>query len=335
MKNNLHNALWLLIFAFFVSTMLTGCGGGGNGEKTTSGGNGEKTTSDDNGTEQQPESFRLHWPVPGVDGVDWVINNYVDLDPGPGLRDYREGTKVYDGHNGVDIDVPNFRWMDNDFPILAAAAGRITALHDGEYDRNVSCVGDWNFVEITHLNELRSIYGHLKKGSVEISIGQEVKAGQELGVIGSSGCSTAPHLHFELRSKSGEVIDPFLEKLWRDPPHYDRPLTLMDYNVQDGMITGVDDVKDPPPNIDSIFVGSTLGVGLSAAGGDRGDELRVVLRSGNNGQEYDRRVTFQKEHRHSYWYWNIIVSVPPGIWRMEVHVNGESVADHEITVMNR
>ena len=54
----------------------------------------------------------------------------------------------------------------------------------------------------------------------------------------------------------------FLEKLWRDPPHYDRPLTLMDYNVQDGMITGVDDLKDPPPNIDSIFVGSTLGVGF-------------------------------------------------------------------------
>ena len=55
---------------------------------------------------------RLAWPVQGVALRDWVINNYVDLDPTGGLRDYRGGAKVYDGHRGTDIDVPNFRWMD-------------------------------------------------------------------------------------------------------------------------------------------------------------------------------------------------------------------------------
>ena len=207
-----------------------------------------------------PEPFRLHLPLLGVEGVDWVISYYVDLDPEPGFRDYRGGKKVYNEHRGTDFSVPNFRWMDDkdkDSRVVAAADGRITKLHDGEFDRNVaqnvdqavsSCAGRWNFVEITHLNGLRSIYGHLKKDSVEVSVGQQVKAGQKLGVIGSSGCSTAPHLHLELRSESGEVIDPFLEKLWRNPPHYDRPLTLMDYILQDGPITGIDNMRDPPPS---------------------------------------------------------------------------------------
>ena len=286
---------------------------------------------------QPPEPFRLDLPVTGVEGVDWVISYYVDLDPEPGFRDYRGGKKVNNEHRGTDFSVPNFRWMDDKEKekvsrVVAAADGRITALHDGELDRNVaqnvdqavlSCTRRWNFVEITHLNGLRSIYGHLKKGSVEVSVGQQVNTGQKLGVIGSSGCSSAPHLHLELRSESGEVIDPFFEKLWRDPPHYDRPLTLMDYILQDGPVTGIDNMRDPPQaNIDSIFVGSTLGVGLWAAGADIGDELRVVLSSGNNRIEYDRVVTFQEEYPQSYWYWDFNVTDHTGIWRMQVYIKG-------------
>lgn len=102
------------------------------------------------------DPIRFAWPMPGVALEDWVINNYVDLDPTPGLLDYRGGEKVYDGHKGTDIDVPNFRWMDADFPILAAAAGTVTRIRDGEYDRNTSCIGKGNLVEVTHSDETRA-----------------------------------------------------------------------------------------------------------------------------------------------------------------------------------
>ena len=64
----------------------------------------------------------LRWPVPGVRGKDWVLQHYVDHDPGPALRDYLGGTRTYDGHKGTDIAVPNFRWMDNGFPRVVCGA---------------------------------------------------------------------------------------------------------------------------------------------------------------------------------------------------------------------
>lgn len=163
---------------------------------------------------------RLEWPVQGVRGVDWAICQYVDLAPGRNqLRDYRGGINTYDGHKGVDICVPNLRWMDKGFQIRSAAAGRVTAMHDQAFDRTLltdfdfSSCGMWNFVEVTHSDGSRALYGHLKTRSVAVSVGQRVSPGQVLGVIGSSGCSLSPHLHFELRRANGAVVDPFLEKL--------------------------------------------------------------------------------------------------------------------------
>jgi hypothetical protein len=65
---------------------------------------------------ETPSSTALLWPVAGLEGRDWVINNYVDLDATSGTLDYTgcrgSEAKTYNGHNGIDIDVPNFRWMD-------------------------------------------------------------------------------------------------------------------------------------------------------------------------------------------------------------------------------
>ncbi|MDE2712652.1 MAG: M23 family metallopeptidase, partial [Acidobacteriota bacterium] len=128
-----------------------------------------------------------------------MIQSYVDLDPGPGRRDYRDGDRTYNGHDGTDIHSPNFRWMDRDLPpVLAAASGRVTRAHDGEFDRHSAWTDvPWNYVEITHADGSRAIYGHLKKGSLTVSLGQTVDTGQQLAVVGSSGGSTRPHLHFE------------------------------------------------------------------------------------------------------------------------------------------
>ena len=281
----------------------------------------------------------LAWPVGGEEGLDWVINRYVDLDPGPGRRDYRGGDRTFNGHGATDIHSPNFRWMDRDLPlVLAAASGRVTRAHDGEFDRHSAWTdGPWNYVEITHADGSRAIYGHLKYGSLTVSLGQTVDTGQQLAVVGSSGGSTRPHLHFEVRSSDNRVLDPFLEEMWADPPAYDPPLSVMDYHVQRGFITfrqdiGLREFTDPPPNIDSIAVGEAMAIGLSLAGGRTDESVRIALRDGFGSVRGDW-ILSSDYAGHRLGWWNTTVLSDPGSWEITVQVNGETVRTHPLRVL--
>ncbi len=86
--------------------------------------------------------------------------------------------------------------------VHATAAGRVTiAGWDGGYG---------NMVEIDHGNGLATRYGHLSQ--IDVHVGDEVRIGQIIGLIGSTGRSTGPHLHYETRV-NGEPVNPekFLE----------------------------------------------------------------------------------------------------------------------------
>lgn len=81
--------------------------------------------------------------------------------------------------------------------IRSTAAGRI--VHAGPMG------GYGNMVEVDHGNGLATRYGHMSE--VLVTEGQEIKAGAVLGRIGSTGRSTGPHLHYEVRI-DGEAVDP-------------------------------------------------------------------------------------------------------------------------------
>lgn len=94
-------------------------------------------------------------------------------------------------HAGVDYDI------GAGSPVLAAGAGAIAwSAPRGGYG---------NLVVIDHGNGLATLYAHLARSDVRI--GQPVKAGDRLGAVGSTGLSTGPHLHFEVRAK-GLPVDP-------------------------------------------------------------------------------------------------------------------------------
>lgn len=97
-------------------------------------------------------------------------------------------------------------------PIYAAGSGRVAAIHGSEPDnrsfnqaelpiRETAYGG--NYVIIDHLNGEYSWFGHLKQGSVRVTIGQQVKQGEIIAQMGASGDSLFPHLHYELRSGVG------------------------------------------------------------------------------------------------------------------------------------
>ena len=97
-------------------------------------------------------------------------------------------------------------------PVYAAGAGRVVDVHDGEADNRRfdpteftkrPTVGGGNYVVIDHLNGEFSWFGHLKQGSVRVKRGQALKQGDILGLIGASGDSLFPHLHYELRTGPG------------------------------------------------------------------------------------------------------------------------------------
>ncbi len=274
-------------------------------------------------------STLLGWPVTGTEGREWVINSYVDIDPSNGIQDYTGATgstaKTSNGHLGIDIDSPNFRWMDDGVPtVVAAAGGVVTSLRDSEPDRNTSCAGLPNFVHVRHPDGLLALYYHLKRGSVAVTVGQQVSAGDILGVAGSSGCSFAAHLHFELRDAANNVVDPFRSGLWAAPPAYTPPIALMDLVTAAGGMT-LQQIKDPSPNVTSIPRGSILGVGVSMANGGPGDVIRLVITDPANVTVADNSLPFTIAHRHSYWLWNTQLTSTQGAWTVSFHINGAMI----------
>ncbi len=122
----------------------------------------------------------MQWPVPGnyevTSGFGWRIH------PILGYRRF---------HAGIDISAPGGSG------IIASGSGTvISAGYSGGYG---------NVTMIDHGNGVVSVYAH--QSSIDVSVGSTVSKGQRIGSVGSTGLSTGPHLHFEVRI-NGNPVDP-------------------------------------------------------------------------------------------------------------------------------
>jgi murein DD-endopeptidase MepM/ murein hydrolase activator NlpD len=187
-------------------------------------------------SEPTPLQFRV--PIE----ESWLIYDHTmgfDHDPvdyGDGLEsitctayDGRSFPACYDGHDGTDYElVGGFPAMDEgSATIVAAAAGEVIQAQDGNYDRCHLNIETWepdcdghpvkaNRVHIRHDSGHVTYYLHMRKDSVLVTVGQWVEAGEALGRVGSSGRSTAPHLHFEVDDPDGKPLDPYAGE-WSQP----------------------------------------------------------------------------------------------------------------------
>ncbi|WP_018887639.1 murein hydrolase activator EnvC family protein [Paenibacillus massiliensis] len=94
-------------------------------------------------------------------------------------------------HTGIDMAAPQ--------------GSAIYAAEDG-----VVILAEWwsgygNTVIIDHGDGLWTLYGHIRSGGIKVSNGQTVKRGQKIAEVGSTGNSTGPHLHFEVRENNVPV----------------------------------------------------------------------------------------------------------------------------------
>jgi murein DD-endopeptidase MepM/ murein hydrolase activator NlpD len=102
------------------------------------------------------------------------------------------------GHSGLDIAAPEGT------PVVAADRGEVLKAY---WNKD----GYGGLIIIAHPSGYETWYGHLD--SFDVEQGQQVKRGEQIGLMGSTGFSTGSHLHFEVR-QDGQLRDPlaFLEE---------------------------------------------------------------------------------------------------------------------------
>lgn len=132
------------------------------------------------------------------------ISKYALVSPGSGevryplpQGSYKVTRTLGGGHNGADMVCPALT------PIYAAAAGVVRVSSESYYGYGVGVVID----SVIGGQRVSTTYGHMTYGTRQVQVGDTVAAGQLIGLVGSTGRSTANHLHFEVQI-NGTLVEP-------------------------------------------------------------------------------------------------------------------------------
>ncbi len=138
--------------------------------------------------------------------------------PNDPLPDYRYGGVFFRDVVHTGIDIPNVTGT----PVLAAGPGRVAwagpGLYQGKdsdrdpYGNAVLIRSDFGYKG----NRLYTVYAHMD--TISVSYGQRVETGDKLGGVGSTGFTTGPHLHFEVRLEYSSFYATRNPELWIVPP---------------------------------------------------------------------------------------------------------------------
>ncbi|MCL4397763.1 M23 family metallopeptidase [Patescibacteria group bacterium] len=105
-----------------------------------------------------------------------------------------------------DVETRGFSWFHTGADLAAPTGTQVRAIMTGTVVAvNHELFGYGNHIIIDHAEGLESLYGHLSR--TEVEPGQKVNAGEEIGLSGSTGFSTGPHLHLEIH-QNGQLINP-------------------------------------------------------------------------------------------------------------------------------
>lgn len=293
------------------------------------------------------------WPIdqtennndPGFFGIsNFVDHNLTTSASGSSLLDYNCGTRTYDignyNHRGTDIFTWPFPWikMDNDeVKVVASKTGIVIDVIDNNYDRSCDFCNncDWNAVYILHADGTVAWYGHLKENSIPTKVvkGVVVDQGETLGIVGSSGSSTGPHLHFELWDSQNyiQIIDPFEgncnnieSSLWENQRRYRMPtVNALTTGYAAPRSFDCDTPWEPAEETyfelgDVVYFTMYLSDELSV-----GDYLLEIIDQ-NNERVTSWNHQSDQDYSASYWYWSRFLGnlYSDGIYKFRVTLNG-------------
>lgn len=293
------------------------------------------------------------WPIKQAlnynDRGFYGISNYIDENTNfPGqVLDYNCGNRSYDqnsgyNHLGTDIFTWPFYWdkmNNNKVQVIAAAAGTILGKDDGNFDQNCSfCTSacNWNAVYVLHADGSVAWYGHLKTGSLTTkSVGQTVTEGEYIGVVGSSGNSTGPHLHLEVYTNTSytQLVDPWAgpcnalngnTSWWASQqPYYVPTLSKVmtgSAAPQTGQCPGTEFMNQKI----NFVSGQTIYLSSFYRDQLTGDGATHAIYMPDGTPYLNWSSTFNTYFSASYWWYSrtLPAGAQPGVWRYEVVLNG-------------
>lgn len=280
-------------------------------------------------------------PIAGVPGEDFYVGYHFDRDPAPGAsRDYMGGDRAYDRHQGTDFGVAGFDVMELGVPVLAVANGVVTSVIDGQEDRQTANLRGrlGNSLRIDHGRGRGSYYGHLKRGSISVRVGQRVRAGEQIAEVGSSGDSSGPHLHFEIL-ESRVPIDPFAppgraaESRWKQQPEYDYPMKTIDAGISLSPVERFLEkprtpfIREGAPRVDFWI----LTMNQEASTSRRWELLRP---DGRSYTAWNELVEKRSEMHQSHW-WLEGAELGRGTWTLRVYQGREPIVRLPLVVLGQ
>lgn len=254
----------------------------------------------------------------------WVVN-YVDMNPGEKAEDFRCGPKTYDAHKGTDFALRSRKEMKDGVNVLAARAGTVERFRDGEND-DVKSAADietikelqkecGNGIYIDHGSAIKTVYCHMKEGSIKVAIGDKVEAGDIIGQVGQSGMAEFPHLHFGILWENG-VMDPYTgltntdgcgghkQSLWKNPDDmFYSPVSIYDggFDIQAPDFKAIEEGQEQSSKITAdpekafLFWAAFYGV-------QEGDQITMRITDELGRQFASRNITQDKTRARQYYF---------------------------------
>lgn len=288
-----------------------------------------------------PEKFTFY-PMGGRLYRDIYTVNFVDLDPTAAILDWDCTDFSYNGHDATDVDLRTFGEQAIGVPVFAALNGTVIATHDGEDDMHTACSGEANYVIIDHGAGRVCYYWHLRKNSVQVAPAQQVRAGQQLGLVASSGCSTGPHLHFATYDSNG-LVEPYAgpcrpgESEWVAQTPIERGLYARDLNVTNVDISTYPGLPFDMPRSGTFVQGSnTVRFWVNLHNQPAGSTWRVrYLRPNGTTALNSGTVAFGNPfYRWAWWWWGYTFNLNmTGTWHILFDINGATLVDAPFDVV--
>ena len=281
------------------------------------------------------------WPLMPANGLNdcsyYFIGNYVDQDTtATNIKDYNCGTVTYDGHRGTDIaswPYPILKMDSNMLNVVAAAPGTIIQKSDGYFDKNCAMSSDTaNYIIVQHADGSVALYWHMKKNSLTVkTVGQTVTTGEFLGVVGSSGSSTDPHLHFEVWSSTtpNTLQDPFMgacntlnaTSLWASQKPYTEP-AIVKASVNPVLAVFPACPATETPNEDSCFdPGANVRFYIFIRNEVMGDTAKMRIINPDTSTFLSWTHVSNLSHLDAYWISTKTLPTTPGIYTFEATYN--------------
>ncbi len=296
----------------------------------------------------QPYTF---FPMAGRLNQDAFLIHSNDLDPEfDAFSDAFCTGATYDGHSGIDAMIRSFEEQGPDAseegtPVFAALDGVVIFASDFAPDRNTSCAGAANAVVLMHTGGRRTYYWHLKRGSLRHSPGDVVRAGAQIGLVGSSGCSAWPHLHFETQINSARVetlqgvCAPSQPPYWvSQPPIAPSEPRVIDLGVTPETLLGLAPPYSYPRHSHVALTDARLSAWVLMLNVPENAPACTMLRRPDGSLALQSPMILMREPAsrlttlHAEWPIEMLESTP-GVWRVQWVVDGAFRADVPFSVL--